>query len=82
MDELDDVFPTQCPPNAIMASSIGGITEYNSYVFGGVSSDKLFVAGYKKHLVRYDPGGAKQVTDQDDAFYPASPGLDVIHAPG
>ena len=51
-------------------------------MFGGVSSDKLFVAGYKKHLVRYDPGGAKQVTDQDDAFYPASPGLDVIHAPG
>ena len=82
MDELDDNFPTQCPTDAIMTSSIGGITEYNSYEFGGVSKDKVYVSGYKKHLVRYDPAGDKQVTDEDDAFYPASPGLDVIHAPG
>lgn len=82
MDVLDDVCPTQCPADAIMTSSIGGIAEYNTYAFGGVSRDKLFVSGYKKHLVRYDPAGDKQLTDKYDAFYPASPGLDVIHAPG
>lgn len=81
LDQLKDNFPTQCAPDTIMTSSIGGITEYNSFAFGGAHKDKLFVAGYKKHVIRYDPVADKQVTDKDDAFYPSSPGLDITHAP-
>jgi hypothetical protein len=81
MDALRNDFPTQCAPDALMTSAIGGITEYNSYAFGGAHKNKLFVAGYKKHVIRYDPVADKQVTDKDDAFYPPSPGLDIVHAP-
>jgi hypothetical protein len=64
-----------------MPSSIGGIMEYNSYAFGGAYYGRVYVAGYKKHLIRYDPVANKQVADKDDAFYPPSPSLDVVPLP-
>ena len=82
MDQLVDSFPSQCMPDKMLPSSIGGITEYNSYAFGGAYFGRLFIAGYKKHVFRYDPETGKDVTDKDDAFYPASAGLDILHAPG
>eukprot|EP00892_Ulva_mutabilis_P000625 jgi/Ulvmu1/10563/UM065_0017.1 len=81
MDQLIDSFPTQCKPDTMLPSSIGGITEYNSYAFGGAYLGRLFIAGYKKHVIRFDPETGKDVTDKDDAFYPASAGLDILHAP-
>lgn len=53
--------PLTCAPDAILPSSIGGITEYNSYAFGGAMRGKLFVAGYKKHVFRFDPTEKKIV---------------------
>lgn len=81
MDKLVDSFPEQCKPDTILPSSVGGMTEYNSYAFGGAYSGRIFIAGYKKHVVRFDPETGKSVTDKDDAFYPASAGLDILHAP-
>lgn len=82
MTNLKNDFPTQCKPDKMFNSAIGGITEYNSYAFGGAFKGRLFIAGYKKHAIRYNPNTGKQVTDKDDANYPSSPGLDMIHGPG
>jgi hypothetical protein len=60
--------PPNCAPDAVLESSIGGITEYHSYAFGGAFKDKLFIAGYQKHLFRYDPAEGKTVTDKDDSI--------------
>lgn len=81
MDKLVEDFPTQCKPDTMLESSIGGITEYHSYAFGGAYLGRLFIAGYKKHVFRFDPETGKVVADKDDAFYPASAGLDILHAP-
>lgn len=62
MDKLVDSFPEQCKPDTILPSSIGGMTEYNSYAFGGAYSGRIFIAGYKKHVVRFDPETGKSVT--------------------
>ena len=71
-----------CAPDAIITSPIGGVAEFNSYVFGGVLLGRLYVASYKKHIVRFNPADGKQITDKEDSAYPPSPALDVVHAPG
>ena len=82
LNKLQNDFPTQCKPDKVLPSAIGGITEYNSYAFGGAYRGQLFIAGYSRHTIRFNPNTGKDVPDKSNANYPASPGLDIIHAPG
>lgn len=80
-DLTNDATAKTCKPDAIITSPIGGVAEFNSYAFGGVLLGRLYICSYKKHLVRFNPADGKQITDKQDSSYPASPSLDVVHAP-
>ena len=83
MHELEDSNnPKVCAPDAMLSSALGGPMEFNSWVFGGVYYGRIFVPTYKRYMVWYNPEEGKSVQDTQDSFYPSSPSLDVVHAPG